>query len=42
MFSTATVTSPRTQSELDDVKSGVEHVKEDLKEVEKMLEFLVR
>ena len=36
------LTSTRTQSELDDVKSGVEHVREDLKEVRKMLEFLVR
>ena len=36
------LTSKRTPSELDDVKSGVEHVKEDLKEVRKMLEFLVR
>ena len=34
--------SKRTPSELDDVKSGVEHVKKDLKEVRKMLEFLVR
>ena len=32
----------RTPSELDDVKSGVEHVKKDLKEARKMLEFLVR
>ena len=38
----ATLTSPRTHSELGDVNSDVEHVKEDLKEVEKMLEFLVR
>ena len=36
------LTSIRTPSELDDVKSGVEHVREDLKEVRKMLEFLVR
>ena len=36
------LTSIRTPSELDDVKSGVEHVKEDLKEVRKMLELLVR
>ena len=36
------LTSLRTRSELDDVKSGVEHVKEDLQEVRKMLEFLVR
>ena len=36
------LTSKRTPSELDDVNSGVEHVKEDLKEVRKMLEFLVR
>ena len=34
--------SKRTPSELDDVKSGVEHVKKDLKEARKMLEFLVR
>ena len=31
-----------TPSELDDVKSGMEHVKKDLKEARKMLEFLVR
>ena len=37
-----TLTSPRCQSELDDVKSGVEHVKEGPKEVRKMLEFLLR
>ena len=36
------LTSIRTPIELDDVKSGVEHVKEDLNEVRKMLEFLVR
>ena len=36
------LTSIRTPSELDDVKSGVEHVREDLKEVRKMLEFLLR
>ena len=35
-------TSKRTPSELDDVKSGVEHVKKDLKEARKMLEFSVR
>ena len=34
--------SKRTPSELDDVKPGVEHVKKDLKEARKMLEFLVR
>ena len=34
--------SKRTPSELDDVKSGMEHVKKDLKEARKMLEFLVR
>ena len=36
------LTSKRTPSELDDVKSEVEHVKKDLKEARKMLEFLVR
>ena len=36
------LTSLRTRIELDDVKSGVEHVKEDLQEVRKMLKFLVR
>ena len=35
------LTSIRTPSELDDVKLGMAHVKEDLKEVRKMLEFLV-
>ena len=36
------LTSIRTPSELDDMKLGVEHVREDLNEVRKMLEFLVR
>ena len=34
--------SSRAQRKLDDTKSGMECVKEELKEMKKMLEFLVR